>query len=126
MRRCGLPDLLSQQSARADNSTSSPMRVLSLITITASLSFTLFATSCDDEQLFPDAKDSGNRVFDTSALHEIAIEVDDAHLASLDEDTDTRVPCAFTFDGERIEGAGCKKKGQTTLRPLDEKPSFSV
>ncbi len=98
------------------------MRVLSLTFLALAL---VTAAGCE-EQLLPDAKDSGNRVFDTSVLHEIAIEVDGEHIASLDEDTDTRVPCAFTFDGERIEGAGCKKKGQTTLRPLAEKPSFSV
>jgi spore coat protein H len=98
------------------------MRVLSL----TALSVAIVTASACQEELLPDAKNSGNRVFDTTVLHEIAIEVDEQHLASLDEDTETRVPCTFTFDGETIEGAGCKKKGQTTLRPLAEKPSFSV
>jgi spore coat protein H len=102
------------------------MRALSLILpLSVSLSALAVGSGCDDEQLL-DAKNGGNRVFDTSVLHKIEIEVDEQHLAGLDEDTDTRVPCTFTFDGETIEGAGCKKKGQTTLRPLAEKPSLSV
>lgn len=104
------------------------MRALSL-TALFTLPFALLpmtlAVGCD-EDLLADDKTSGNRVFDTSVLHEIAIEVDDGDLAGLDADTETRVPCTFTFDGEKIEGAGCKKKGQTTLRPLADKPSLSV
>lgn len=83
------------------------------------------ALGCEEEALL-DAKNSANRVFDTSFLHKIDIAVEEQYLASLDEDTETRVPCTFTFDGETIAGAGCKKKGQTTMRPIDEKFSMSV
>lgn len=84
-------------------------------------------TSCDPAAPpVVDGKDAGNRVFDTTVMHHVEIEVADEHLAALDNDTDDRVPCTFTFDGETIEGAGIKKKGQTSMRPLSEKPSFSV
>ncbi|HET9957507.1 MAG TPA: CotH kinase family protein [Polyangiaceae bacterium] len=73
----------------------------------------------------PDSTD-GKVFFDGTKLHQIDIVVESAHLGDLDSDTDNRVPCKFTYDGVSIENAGIRRKGQSTLQPLAEKPSFSI
>ncbi len=65
-------------------------------------------------------------MFDTTRLHEIEITVDAQDLATLDDDLETRVPCTFRYDDAVVMQAGIKKKGQSTLQPLDGKPSFNL
>jgi hypothetical protein len=69
---------------------------------------------------------AGTVFFATDVLHEIEVEVDEEYLDSLEYDLETRVPCTVTVDGETVTEAGCRKKGQSTLRPLWDKPSFSI
>ncbi|WP_437588662.1 hypothetical protein [Sorangium sp. So ce1000] len=64
-------------------------------------------------------------VFDRTALHEIAITVDDAHLEQLATDLDERVSCTVVYDGEVVSGAGIRQKGNA-LEELSGKPSFSL
>ncbi|MFO0553509.1 MAG: CotH kinase family protein [Polyangiaceae bacterium] len=68
----------------------------------------------------------GAAFFDTTTLHTVDIQVDDQYLETLDADITQRVPCTITYDGETVMNAGIRKKGQSTLRPLSDKPSFSV
>jgi len=68
----------------------------------------------------------GERMFDTSLLHQVDITVAPEYLDSLDNDLETRVPCTLAYDGEVVAEAGIKKKGQSTLQPLADKPSFNV
>jgi spore coat protein H len=71
--------------------------------------------------------DQSERVFDTSVLHEIRIEVDPDYLDALEDDLDARVPCTFIFDGQRLENVGIRKKGRGSQSgSLDDKPSFSI
>jgi spore coat protein CotH len=76
----------------------------------------------DDDELPPDESDA---VFAPDVLHEVAIEVAEADLASLD-DVNERVPCRVSFDGVVVEDAGVRNKGQTSLRGVDDKLSFSL
>ncbi|MFT3711319.1 MAG: CotH kinase family protein [Archangium sp.] len=68
----------------------------------------------------------GARVFDLDVLHEISITVAMADLDTLDNDQNVRVACTVTVDGETVPDAGCRKKGQTSLRPLSGKPGFTI
>jgi hypothetical protein len=69
---------------------------------------------------------AGARVFDPNVLHEVTIEVETVHLDQLENDQEARVPCLLTVDGETVANAGIRKKGQTSLRPLSDKPGFSI
>lgn len=69
---------------------------------------------------------SGLAFFDPTQLHRVEIVVEAQHLDALDNDLTARVPCSLTYDGKTVAQAGIRKKGQTSLRPLAEKPSFSV
>lgn len=64
-------------------------------------------------------------VFDSAVLHRIEITVDAAQLDQLETDLDNRVLCTIVYDGEQVEVAGIRQKGNTAI-PLDAKPSFSV
>lgn len=68
----------------------------------------------------------GERVFDRELLHEIAITVAEADLASLDEHTDERVPATLVFDGVTLTQVGVRNKGATSFQPTSQKPSFSI
>lgn len=62
------------------------------------------------------------RVFYPTILHHIAIEVAKADVDSLNG-VGERVPCRLTLDGTVIENAGVRNKGQTSLRPVEDKLS---
>jgi spore coat protein H len=64
-------------------------------------------------------------VFDSTIVHQVAITVDASHLDQLAVDLDNRVPCTIVYDGETIENAGIRQKGNTAVA-LAGKPSFSV
>lgn len=72
-----------------------------------------------------DAKPTSDVVFDRTKVHAVEITVDAAHLSQLEMDLDNRVPCTITYDGETIEDAGIRQKGNTAVS-LSGKPSFSV
>jgi spore coat protein H len=66
-------------------------------------------------------------VFDPGVLHRIEIQVDSEHLAQLEMDQVDRVPCTVIYDGTVLARAGIRKKGGPgSLRPLADKPAFSV
>ena len=68
---------------------------------------------------------NGAQFFSNATLHTIDIEVDPQYLDTLDN-TSVRVPATITYDGEVVTQAGIRKKGQSTMRPLADKPSFSI
>jgi spore coat protein H len=72
------------------------------------------------------ATQSGTQLFATATLHHVEITVADEYLDTLDNDLTVRVPATIVYDGEVVTDAGLRKKGQSTLQPLDQKPSFSV
>lgn len=85
------------------------------------------AAGCTGNPGASDHGDESERVFDTSVLHEIRIEVAPEHLASLEYDHEKRVPCTFTFDGTTLEHVTIRQKGLGTHGgSLYTKPSFSV
>jgi len=63
--------------------------------------------------------------FDVAILHKVDITVVAAHLDELETDMETRVPCTIVYDGEQVEQAGIRQKGNQLVE-LDDKPSFSV
>ena len=66
-------------------------------------------------------------MFDTTVLHRIEITVASEHLPQLDADQENRVPCTVVFDGVSLPQSGIRKKGgRGSLRPLAEKPGFSI
>lgn len=84
-------------------------------------------TTPDDTGTGGDPTDNGDQLFATDVLHRIDIVVADADLPTLDgDDLSVRVPCTITYDGETVTEAGIRRKGQSTLQPLDQKPSFSI
>lgn len=64
-------------------------------------------------------------VFDSTILHQVTITVDDAHSSQLTVDLENRVPCTIVYDGETVEQAGIRQKGNTAIA-LSDKPSFSI
>lgn len=86
------------------------------------------AASCVADPGVPPAQmDETERVFDTSALHEIRIEVAPEYLDALEHDQDQRVPCRFTFDGVTLDDVAIRQKGHGTQSgSLYTKPSFSI
>lgn len=72
------------------------------------------------------ADTDGQVFFEQDRLHVVDIVVEASQLEQLDHDLEQRVPCTLTYDGEAIANAGIRKKGQSTLQPLSQKPSFSV
>jgi spore coat protein H len=85
------------------------------------------AAGCTGNPGGSDLVDESERVFDTSALHEIRIEVAPEYLPALEYDHEQRVPCTFTFDGTRLEHVTIRQKGLGThAGSLYTKPSFSV
>jgi spore coat protein H len=85
----------------------------------------------------PDAPPSGAEVgtpaggaalvFDPRMLHRIEIQVDSQHLAQLEMDQVNRVPCTVVYDGTVLARSGIRKKGGPgSLRPLADKPAFSI
>ena len=69
--------------------------------------------------------DETAQVFDHATLHAVEITVDASHLAQLETDLDNRVPCTIVYDGERVDNAGIRQKGNAA-GSLAGKPSFSV
>lgn len=66
-------------------------------------------------------------MFETKVLHRIEITVADEHLLPLDSDLANRVPCTVVYDGLTLAQSGIRKKGgRGSLRPLAQKPSFSI
>lgn len=94
-------------------------------TVTVVLAGSAFGCTNDKREVGPE--DESDRVFDTSVLHEIRIEVAPEHIAALEHDREQRVPCTFIFDGKRIENVAIRQKGGGSQRgSVHDKPSFSV
>ncbi len=68
----------------------------------------------------------GARVFDGEVLHTVELTVAAGDLDTLDDDQSVRVPATLHFDGEVVAEVGLRKKGASSLRPLADKPGFTV
>jgi cysteine-rich repeat protein len=64
-------------------------------------------------------------VFDRTKLHTVEITVEEGDMAQLATDLENRVPCTVRYDGELVEGAGVRQKGNTLVEVFS-KPSFSL
>lgn len=64
-------------------------------------------------------------VFDRTRLHTVEITVAESDLAQLATDLENRVPCTVRYDGELVEGAGVRQKGNALVEVFG-KPSFSL
>lgn len=70
---------------------------------------------------------SGLVVFDPDVLHTLELTVDAQYLAQLDDNqNEIRVPATIVFDGITVTNTGLRKKGATSLRPLSDKPGFTI
>lgn len=69
---------------------------------------------------------AGARVFDLDVLHAVELTVAASDLDTLDHDQTTRVPATLSFDGEVVAQVGLRKKGASSLRPLADKPGFTI
>lgn len=99
----------------------------SIIAFTMMAALVASAVGCAGSASSAGPMDESERVFDTSVLHEIRIEVAPEHLAALEHDHEQRVPCTFIFDGKRLENVAIRQKGGGSQRgSLYSKPSFSV
>jgi spore coat protein H len=66
-------------------------------------------------------------VFDPTILHRIELRVAENHLAQLEMDQVNRVPCEVVYDGTTLPMSAIRKKGGPgSLRPLADKPAFSI
>lgn len=75
----------------------------------------------------PAPSDLSEVLFDTSVMHEVAMELSDRDLDQLDPPTDDRMPAGLTVDGETAYGAGVRlKQGAAQFQGLDGKPGFSI
>jgi hypothetical protein len=69
----------------------------------------------------------GSKVFAADRLHRIDITVAEQYLDKLEWDVVNRVPCTFTFDGERIDNVGIRKKGGFgSVASIEKKTGFSI
>ena len=71
-----------------------------------------------------------DRLFDTSTLHTIDIEMDDWDGFVEACESEEYSPCAITIDGERIDAVGIRGKGNTSLKTVSsldsDRYSFKV
>ncbi len=76
----------------------------------------------------PDAAITGfAAVFDLDRLHRIDLTVAAQDLMQLEMDQINRVPCDVVFDGIALPRSAVRKKGGPgSLRPLADKPAFSI
>src|SRR5262245_40691162 len=100
---------------------------------TLAFSLLTLALACEAEPFFPPGgpdeptpPTDGNFVFDDSVAHEINIEISSDSLGKLQFGNRERVPCAFTFDGVRLESVGIRLKGNRSFRDMSGKAQFSV
>ena len=68
------------------------------------------------------------RVYDTSILHRVEIEIAAEDARTILNRTTERVRCTFTFDGVVLKDAGIRQAGGTFNRfvSIDQKPTLSV
>jgi hypothetical protein len=66
-------------------------------------------------------------VFDPAVLHRIELRVAEKDLPQLEMDQENRVPCDVVYDGTALPMSAVRKKGGPgSLRPLADKPAFSI
>ncbi len=68
------------------------------------------------------------KVFDTTILHRIDIQIPVEHVATVESRSSTRVPCTFTFDGVTLTNVGIRQAGGAfnPYKKINDKPSFSL
>ena len=93
---------------------------MSFRTVSVVLLCATAGSGCAAEESDPSAV-----VFDRTSLHTVEITVAESDLAQLATDLEDRVPCTVRYDGELVEGAGVRQKGNA-LEKVFSKPSFSL
>ena len=88
------------------------------------------ATGCgggggDDDEPFVEGPDTSEDFLGYDAFPEVAIELSDEAIASLEAEPRVYVPADLTFDG-MTHRVGLRLKGQNSFQPIDEKPSFRI
>src|SRR5688572_31910563 len=78
-----------------------------------------------DEEPFVEGPDTSEDFLGYDALPEVAIELSDDAIASLEADPRVYVPADVTFDG-MTHRVGLRLKGQNSFQPIGEKPSFRI
>lgn len=68
---------------------------------------------------------SGFALWDAAVVRDVYVEVAEEDWDTLDDDPEAEVPAAISFGGDPWM-AGLKRKGTTSPRALDEKPTFSI
>ena len=68
------------------------------------------------------------RVYDPTVLHNIDIVIAVKDVPSVEQRTDARVPCTFTYDGVTLRNVGIRQAGGTyhPYKPIGNKPSLSL
>ena len=92
----------------------------------------LMAGSCGSGETSQQAQEPSSSelpavLFDQTVVHQVAMEISDDDLGSLDPPTDDRVPVDLTVDGVTADRAGVRlKQGSSQFQGLDAKPGFSI
>ncbi len=102
---------------------------LALATATA----TALAAACTDNQAPPGQltkvlgpATSAQELFELRRLPKFFISIDDAGWAALEEDPKSYITGDFEYAGELHRNVGIRLKGNLSLTPIDEKPSFKI
>ena len=78
-----------------------------------------------EEEPFEEGPDTSEDFLGYDALPEVAIELSDDAIASLEAEPRTYVEADLTFDGV-THRVGLRLKGQNSFQPIGEKPSFRI
>lgn len=69
---------------------------------------------------------TGANLYGLEVIPTFGLELDEAAVSALDAEPKVYTPGTFVYNGFRIENVGIRLKGNDTLTPLSEKPSFKV
>ena len=78
-----------------------------------------------DDEPFVEGPDISDELLGYDAFPEVAIELSDEAIASLEAEPRVYVPADVTFDG-MTHRVGLRLKGQNSFQPIGEKPSFRI
>lgn len=97
--------------------------------VSIALVFAGLAAGCGaddgDDEPFDEGPDTSEDFLGYDAFPEVAIELSDDAIASLEAEPRVYVPADITFDGT-THRVGLRLKGQNSFQPIGEKPSFRI
>jgi hypothetical protein len=79
----------------------------------------------EEEPPFEEGPDTSDELLGYDAFPELAIELSDEAIASLEAEPRVYVPADLTFDGV-THRVGLRLKGQNSFQPIGEKPAFRI